>query len=1292
MSLTRASLTVTATLALCFEPCASASEIGQEIAGQIDAANYQHYLDDLLFTHYGDDRGPDGPEHDLARDNIAATFESYGFEVELLPCYSPGAPDDTGYNVVATKLGALWPERQYVIGAHYDSVGNPGADDDASGVAGLLELARVYSQFDIGCTLKLIAFDAEETGLWGSRRYASEHVTDDIRGMIQLDMIAWDYLQYKVMIRAANDDTPSFLYDLDLAVDEYGGDLVASVGSPLDWSDHASFADQGFAACLLIEHRMDLNPCYHQSCDSVDEPDYISYDYASDIVRSVAGYLADVIPAYYADDCDQDGASDAQQILDDPSLDCNENGFLDECEPGGTEDCNANGIPDLCDIYVGTSDDLDGNIIPDECQPHRYVPAEYATIQAAIDAADAGDVIVVADDTYTGDGNINVDFLGKEVVLRSENGPENCIIDCAGAGRAFYVGTGETAAAVICGFTITNGYAATSGGAIACNESSPTILDCVLFNNTATDGGAIFCSNGRPTIWNCSIARNEADHGGGLCCRDARVTVEDSVISDNRASFGGGLYYEYGIITLRRCVIENNLATREGGGVCAVCVDNGSTIRGSRIADNSSAEQGGGIHFWQSARTLISSCEVSGNYADLDGGGMWIYVTIPMTIEFCAIRENDTTDRGGGVFTYASPMRFRACTITSNTAAEGAGIYKQYGMEQFTIVNCTITRNHAIAGGGGFYTYSGSSAAITNSILRYDYPDEVYIDDADDPVITYSVVQGGWGGVGNIDVDPMITDNATHLLADSPCINAGDPNGVYADVHDIDGEPRDGDHRVDIGPDEFYDVDADQLPDWWEQRYFGSPTAGDPAEDSDDDRRTNLQEYAKSSNPLQPFTTYYISVDGDDTWDGLAPEWDGAHGPLATIQAGIGAADPFEGDEVVVTPGVYTHAEFTNMLDFDGKRITLRSVDPRDPAIVAATILDRQGSPAQPGRVFLFGRGEGPDSVVTGITVQNGFASRGGAVRCRRRSSPTFVHCVFSGNHATAQGGALDCIEESRPSFDRCRFLGNTANTGGGAAFSYTGDPGFTNCLFTGNDATGYGGGALYVLDGDASLANCTLTGNAAPSGATLLCVSDARPGSAVLANCILWDDENGIAYDPNSVVTIAYSAIYGGWPGEGNLDADPLFLDPDGPDDDPNTWGDNDYHLSPGSPCIDAANNTAVPLDAADLDGDGNTSERTPMDLDGFPRFVDHPATDDTGVPDPPDYLKIVDMGAYEFAIFGDLDSDGDVDLSDLAILLAHYGMTSGAQYEDGDLDCDGDVDLGDLSALLAMYGTMCQ
>jgi hypothetical protein len=196
------------------------------------------------------------------------------------------------------------------------------------------------------------------------------------------------------------------------------------------------------------------------------------------------------------------------------------------------------------------------------------------------------------------------------------------------------------------------------------------------------------------------------------------------------------------------------------------------------------------------------------------------------------------------------------------------------------------------------------------------------------------------------------------------------------------------------------------------------------------------------------------------------------------------------------------------------------------------------------------------------------------------------------------------------------------------------------------------------------------------------------------VVNCIFWWNVGWSAHlgQIDGEADVTYSNIEGGWPGVGNIDADPLFVDPDGPDDDPFTWEDNDYHLSPGSPCIDAGNNMAVPFDAADLDGDGYTGERIPFDLDGNPRFVQDPFTGDTGVPDLPVYRHIVDMGAYEYPFcFGDLHDDNEVGLSDLAELLGHYGTTAGATYYDGDLDGDGDVDLADLAELLGIYGSTC-
>src|SRR5262245_40429582 len=112
-----------------------------------------------------------------------------------------------------------------------------------------------------------------------------------------------------------------------------------------------------------------------------------------------------------------------------------------------------------------------------------HVPAQYSSLRHALHAAHDGDEIVVADGVYTGGNNKNLDFHGKRVVLRSEGGARACVIDCEGAGRAFYFHSGETPATVIDGFTIRNGRMLRGGG-ILCLGSSPTVRHCILADNT----------------------------------------------------------------------------------------------------------------------------------------------------------------------------------------------------------------------------------------------------------------------------------------------------------------------------------------------------------------------------------------------------------------------------------------------------------------------------------------------------------------------------------------------------------------------------------------------------------------------------------------------------------------------------------------------------------------------------------------------------------------------------------------------------------------------------------------
>jgi hypothetical protein len=349
---------------LLFASAALASDIGQWVAGQVDLATYQHYLDDLLYTHDGNNRGSGEPDHIAARANIVTTFGSFGLQVEV-ESFTTDYGD--GYNVVATQVGTLHPDSYYVIGAHYDSVGNPGADDNASGVAGVMEIARILSQCPTEYTIKYIAFDFEEYGLYGSEAYVGDHLGDDIRGMISLDMIAHNSGPDQCEICDGSNPVGSAL---SAAVLAYGdGLMITGCSASGGGSDHWPFHGAGYAACLLIEPDVfSANPCYHQDCDSVDTSEYIDHEFAVKMTRSVGGFLADNGIAALPWDCNHNGIPDTDEVLADPSLDCNDNGRLDECEPFGKDDCDGNGTPDLCDIFNGASTDCQPDGIPDQCQ------------------------------------------------------------------------------------------------------------------------------------------------------------------------------------------------------------------------------------------------------------------------------------------------------------------------------------------------------------------------------------------------------------------------------------------------------------------------------------------------------------------------------------------------------------------------------------------------------------------------------------------------------------------------------------------------------------------------------------------------------------------------------------------------------------------------------------------------------------------------------------------------------------------------------------------------------------
>ncbi len=275
--------------------------LGLPLAGQVlDAVrqvsqpNYTHYLSDLLYTHAGDSRGPASPQHDAARANIRNTLASFGLQTaEEAFSYQGGAY----FNVTALLPGKLRPAEYHVVGAHYDSVNNAGADDDASGVAALLETARVASLHDFEASIVFVAFDREEAGLIGSKAWAAAHGSDKILGMVQMDMISFNPqgTTYNTVALCPPDTAANpALSAMQSAVAQYSGGLTPVYGGISTGSDHASFARLA-PAVEVIEGSFPGfrgNTNYHKPSDSIDTPQYIDYAYASGITRSTVGYLA----------------------------------------------------------------------------------------------------------------------------------------------------------------------------------------------------------------------------------------------------------------------------------------------------------------------------------------------------------------------------------------------------------------------------------------------------------------------------------------------------------------------------------------------------------------------------------------------------------------------------------------------------------------------------------------------------------------------------------------------------------------------------------------------------------------------------------------------------------------------------------------------------------------------------------------------------------------------------------------------------------------------------------------
>ena len=536
------------------------------------------------------------------------------------------------------------------------------------------------------------------------------------------------------------------------------------------------------------------------------------------------------------------------------------------------------------------------------------------------------------------------------------------------------------------------------------------------------------------------------------------------------------------------------------------------------------------------------------------GGGIYCLDFSSPSLDNLIIISNTANLYGGGIDCYNnSNPNLNNVLIADNSANYGGGIdcYES----NLNLNNVTITDNFSSANGGGIYCYN-SSQSIINSILWNNSPQEIYLEAGGSVSATYSDIEGGWTGTGNIDSDPLFinpTSENYHLQFTSPCIDSGDPS-----------TPLNPDStRADMGAYYFH----------------------------------------QHSGPI-----WHISTIGSDITGNGSEQF-----PFASIQYGINASSTY--DTVLVQPGTYVEN-----IDLSGRHITVGSLflTTQDTTYISQTVIDGNGSGSVVIIENVdYITGLSGFTITNGFA--DDYAESGGGIYCWE-SSPSLDNLVISGNSANLYGGGIYCGDNTGnlgPNLDNVIISDNNAAFGGGICCNYS-SPNMQNVTVSDNDA-GIGGG-VYCLGSDPILMNVTISGNSIgiENGGGIYCsfsnpilknvtisnnyaggfgggiyydnsspnmqnvtISDnLSPASGiycnnsdlVIANAILWGNMGSQISVHSGSTIITYSNIEGGWTGTGNINNDPLFVNS----------GIGDYYLQLTSPCID----TGDPVSPLDPDG----------------------------------------------------------------------------------------------------------
>jgi parallel beta-helix repeat protein/predicted outer membrane repeat protein len=663
--------------------------------------------------------------------------------------------------------------------------------------------------------------------------------------------------------------------------------------------------------------------------------------------------------------------------------------------------------------------------------------------------------------------------------------------------------------------------------------------------------------------------------GGGILILGSEPLIRDNIIKDNHSSSGGGIYCANGSPRIISNLIQENTAIQTpwyfGGGIASV--DSDPEIIDNIIIDNR-AYLGGGICCYNSNAAITGNI-ISNNLANPSsgrGGGMY-FGNSTSIIDHNLIIENYSTERGGGIYSQVSNLTMIGNTISGNVADDyGGGIFGNY-----------------------------SAIAITNNIMWANSPSGIYFDELTVSFIAFCDIQGGWEGMGNIDLCPMFVDPSTgdyNICSQSPCIDAGDP-----DMQDPDST------RADIGF--FYS----EHPECFVGNAWHVSTAGN-----------DLTGDGSFGNPFRTIQhAIDISINGDTiiVANGTYVENVSIHGK----------------NNVLASNFIYTEdsLDILNTIIDGNENLSVITTISCDSTTVISGLSITNGYGQTGGGIYCYnnsnpiiknnvlfdnlataGSGIGcfnssPRISFNDIRNNESFwqVGYGGGISCYLYSNPKISKNLIRDNVAHGPGGGIAggiyCGNNSSPEINRNIIINNTANDyGGGIALYYNSHTIIRNNIIQGNSAVGTPhsghGGAIYCSNTSPQISNNSIIGNhatrtgggisamywSAPS--ELLIINNTIAGNSTdsvgggiylhcsgypptLKNTIIWANiasfEGNQLYLDECQPLISFCDIQDSlWPGVGNISVEPMFRD---------TTNGN-YHLMAmicgdpyDSPCIDA-------------------------------------------------------------------------------------------------------------------------